>query len=554
MDYMTFNQLSSAFKNISKGGTQTYRKPNIVQLGATPMQQPATISLDKMYGGGVSLPQAQSVQYWQPQAPTTQQPTTGIQNTESYLESTGLWKKYRDRWDNETWMPNAHEDGTPLTGGDVYEQSSGTKWVWNDTAGTWLLLKRVTDPDTSVVYWTYSDEQPYVANDTIENLGLTDKPVEYEDIGAVPEAPSVGGYPEFWRSIKAWTDNPDLWGQTWNGLIGNYAQQITSFVNGAWQYRGEFQNIISALSNPNSGDIQTSINELGVLANKIRDTGDDPYKVADSLDWMAENLSHMVYERDFIEKHPGITSEEEWIQSNDNRPTEGYQEGYRGLDRITAWQTQLEDLMKGVQNGDIDYINDNGLLDTTALRNSDNIWGNWMADVLEQSYDTGVMGDFYTVDTEGNVQFSPDVQTLIQHYNDTLTPEQDRYMKQMRLTALQNGRSVYDPYYSNAMSDYISDRSAEVANNVSQLMNKEMQDQYSYIMNSFKSVLTEAAGATQAEEFASAMNNQWADILSNYQMGLEELAQMAAEQDAAASGQTWAAIIGFISNFIGAII
>lgn len=555
MDYMTFNQLSNAFKNLNTSqSTTTYRKPNTITLGSTPIKEPASVNLSSMYSTPLALPTATPVQYWQPPAPATQQPTTGYQNTESYLESTGLWQQYRDRWGNGSWMPTAHEDGSTLQTGDIYEQSSGVKYVWNSDANAWLLLKRVTDPNSSVVYWTYSDNQPYVANTTIDNLGLTDVPVEYENIGAVPVAPDVGGYESFWRSVKYWNDNLGMWDQIWSGLISNYGQRLSSFVGGAYQYRGEFQAIMNALADPNSGDIQGTINKLGTLANKIKDTGNDPYKVEDSLNTMAENLSHMIYEKDFVDKNPGITSQEEWNASNDNRPDIGYQKGYRSLGRIESWQNQLENLMSGIQSGDISYIDQNGLLDTSALRKSDNIWGNWMADVLDKSQDTGVIGDFLIKDESGNLQLSSDMQTLLQHYNDVVTPEQQRNMKNMRLSALQSGRSVYDPYYSDTLANYISDRSAEVADNVSKLMSTEMSDQYSYIMNSFKSVLAEAAGQTQAETFASQMNNMWTGIMSDYQMGLDQLAQQVAENNATSEGQTWGALIGFIANLIGAIL
>jgi len=546
--------LDNLTQGLSNTYSQVYRKPRYTQIGNTSLQMPRTISLDQMYAAPrieTAPPQLQTPTYTPP-IPETQQPITGYQGTETALEQTGKWHKYRDRWGNETWMPTAKENGDPLKTGDIYEQQSGVKWVWNSQLNTWLQLKRVVDPDSDAVYWTYSDIQPYTASDKIEELGLKDVPVEYEDIGAVPEVPEVGmGDPEFWDTVKYFTENPGQWDVGWSFMVSRYLEYGTT-TGSLYQYRGELANLFKSLSDPNAGDTLGKINQLRQLADKVRGGAETTQEKseADTLDWMADNLEWKIYVRDFMNQHPGITSEEEWAEAHDTRPTKGYQPGYRTLGRITAWQTQLSDLMGDIQQGN--YIKDDGTIDYDALRNSDNIMGQWFADTLEQSYGTGlIMGDI--MDESGNL--APELQVMEQYFQ---SPEQEqaynKFSRELAFNALAKGQTLNSGYYSNYVGDIVANRAAEITDQVASLLSNEIESQYKYVANSIKNMLIEAGRDAEAERLTNEMNTNFTAIQQEYQQQIDLLAQAIAEQDAAQTGDIFTGVLAAILSIVTAII
>ena len=227
--------------------------------------------------------------------------------------------------------------------------------------------------------------------------------------------------------------------------------------------------------------------------------------------------------------------------------------------------TQMKNVMKGIGAGDIKITNDDGVLDTTDLR-AQGGYGNWMADMLENSYKTGALQtDFYQTDAQGNVVkddnnkpvYVPELQTMI-NYITNGTPEDQQKWNQYRRDvagyALAQGQTVNSGYYQDALASDIANRAAQASTQISTMMTKEIESQYEYITNSLGNALVEMGYLTTKEGFAQEMATNYAKINEAYREGIEELAQQVAEAHAARRGDVFAGILGGLTNVVLGII
>ena len=214
---------------------------------------------------------------------------------------------------------------------------------------------------------------------------------------------------------------------------------------------------------------------------------------------------------------------------------------------IQRWQDQLSNLMEQFAAGEIDYLDENGNLDVTALRGMGNVMSDWLADVLETSYETGIIqSDFY--DEEGNLV--PELESMATFFESTPQALEawNQYNKRLAMHAISQGQSVESAYYTETTANAVAAYGAQIADQVIPLLQNEMKMQYDYIVNSFKNALDEAAADYNTEDFVNRMNDAYNAIQKQYEMGLEQLAAQISEQQSGVMGSIFSGALSFIVN------
>ena len=258
-------------------------------------------------------------------------------------------------------------------------------------------------------------------------------------------------------------------------------------------------------------------------------------------DWLlSAKMQHENYE-------PESEAERNYIENNLNLINQELERIQEVTPDIENWQDQLTSLMEQLEAGELDYLDENGNLDVTALREGNNIMGNWLADVLETSYETGlIQSDFF--DEEGNLV--PELESMAAFFeSDPQAMENwNRYNKQLAMHAIASGHSVESAYYTEATANAVVAYGAQVADQITQTLSDEMKMQYEYIANSFKSAMDEAAEDYATEDFINKMNNAYDAIQQQYQMGLEQLAAQISEGQSGMMGSIFSGALSFIVN------
>jgi hypothetical protein len=223
-------------------------------------------------------------------------------------------------------------------------------------------------------------------------------------------------------------------------------------------------------------------------------------------------------------------------------------------------QTQMENVLGKIKNEEINVTNDEGSLDTTALREQGE-FGNWMADMLENSYKTGNLeSDFYQTDESGNIVRDPDtnqplyvpeMQTMVNYLTNGTPEDQQRwneYRREMAASALSQGHTMNSGYYQDQVAQNVANRAAQAGQQVSDYITKEITSQYEYIQNSMANALQEMGYVTDAEGFVSSMRLNYEQIMEKYRQGIEEIRVQVEEQQMARRGDAFGAMIGGLAS------
>jgi len=362
-------------------------------------------------------------------------------------------------------------------------------------------------------------------------------------------------------------------GQVYQLESGTYTKRNGKWyqVNRGWDATGKYQTWVYSETQPfvseheraniagtvygaigmSQGDYEAILASSGVIgATSIADIQKRYQDVTQewqdaTLEWLREKDSESLEKlkalnqerlrlRDFLDKYGGI--------------------GEGGIATIaSSWQEQSESFFQDIS--DIDLIDENGMLDTTALRDMDNPLGAWYADVLDNSIKTGsLIDDFHIIDDSGNLVINPELTNLVDTALADVGDQYDRMAKNMQLAAIQNGHSINDVFYSTKVADFNANVSMQISQNMSNIMMKEMESGYKYIANSLTNALRSIGRTTEAEAFATQMATAWTDSQESYQEKIDQMAEDLAEQKSTANGQIWTTIITTAAAVIAAVL
>ena len=229
---------------------------------------------------------------------------------------------------------------------------------------------------------------------------------------------------------------------------------------------------------------------------------------------------------------------------------EGHITGIEGYSVTEDWNVGFQDLLDQINAGDIDYLTDEGMLDTTTLREQ-GAMGNWLADMLEESYKTGdIAGDFY--DEEGNL--APEFQTMMDWFgemDETTRKQYEDYNRAMARHSIQSGHSINSGYYSEAFANSVATRGMQVSEQFATQMMSEMEDQYNYIAKSMEKLLKDMGKDEEAIAFADKIKTERDAVIEEMRQQAELLAAQIGETEAARRGQIISSIVtGIIMAFM----
>jgi len=476
--------------------TRLFRKPKAVQIGTTSVRAPSTISLEQMYGGQkpiYQVPQQQAVVPTQalPQ-PETTTPTTGTTVTpeEAFVES-GQWERITDNFGTEFLMP------TNVVEGQVYQLESGTYTKRN---GKWYQVNRGWDATGKYQTWVYSETQPFISEQERANIAGTE--YGFIDTGTLQS--------------------------DYDKLKSNYETLLAS---------AGVPNITSL------ADIMPAMERIHENAN------DEYYGRRDTGKSFEEWRDEYVKLKNFYWENKDILEEYEDTLKGMEQTVGVSEVGEATI--TTSWQEQAESFFQDIS--DVDLIDENGMLDTTALRDMDNPLGAWYADVLDNSIKTGsLIDDFHVIDESGNLVINPELTNLVDTALADVGDQYDRMAKNMQLAAIQNGHSINDVFYSTKVADFNANVSMQMSQNMSNIMMREMESGYKYIANSLTNALRSIGRTTEAEAFATQMATAWTDSQESYQEKIDQMAEDLAEQKSTANGQIWTTIITAAASVIAA--
>lgn len=213
------------------------------------------------------------------------------------------------------------------------------------------------------------------------------------------------------------------------------------------------------------------------------------------------------------------------------------------------WVQGFEDIVTKMSSGDIVYLDENGLLDTTALREQ-GAMGSWLADMLEESYKTGQLGgDFY--DEEGNI--APELQAMLDSFSTQDETTRQQFFKinrELAAHAIASGQTANSGYYADSLANIVADRAAKVTDQFANVMMNEMETQYNYMANSMGQMLKAMGIYTDEQTFADTMATEREKALEGYRQTMLSIAAEIGETEAGSQGNIITSAIVFVLNAI----
>jgi hypothetical protein len=367
----------------------------------------------------------------------------------------------------------------------------------------------------------------------------------------VPQQPSVLDVNDEYLQGQGWVKKDGQWlpgtaeeGQTYEGANG----KRYVFSNGEWI---PWEEAWFGPPTPTIGygahGVQTNIiyNDVGNMTDV-------------QIEQMRENLDNKLKFHEHLRDSAGFSNmtpqaQQELLNSieQDKAAIEKFSKYTEDKADYGSWDTQLTDLVNQIDTGEIGLTDEDGLLNLDALRNSSNVMGDWMADTIEKSYDTGIiMGEFFQRDAEGNIVLSDDMQQIESYYNDILDDDmKDQYAEFRRTLARQglaSGQVMGGSAIAEAVTNYQTQVGTQVAEQVTTKLQSEMADQYDYIARALDKAV--AAGRENMEEgmFYDQVKLEQEAALAAYEQQMKDLGFQVAETEAARVGDIFNGILSFI--------
>ena len=555
-NYIDFSTNGDNFQTAS-----LFRPRKYARVGNSVVRSPTQFSLSDLYAPkNIYSPLPQNLSkppQVAPVLPQQPQEAIGITNTpnvENFVEQGG-WQKWNTLEGNQVWMPAQRADKTALQDGDVYTTSDGAKYRWDASLGTWLKIKRVPDPDTGIVKWVIDPEdQPFIGTDALGNK--VGQVVSYESLGDIPDDIDTAQ-----GKVTSYTNQLNTYQTQWTNLQQSTLQGALDAIGKGYWTSADFQKKYG--NHPVGKAVANTIGQLNSLINNLS-SDEDIHSLTNKIKsilasngWVTSWASVMA--KAILGNQDKIATIKDAIDNTKSQLEQARQDlenaknlesnlpqasGEQQLSDITNWQQQLQDTVDKFRAGDIST-------NPQDLVNSDNWTERWLGTVLENAQKTGLIVDPFT---DANGDLSPEIQNIINTYNENIANAHTQEMKNLRLAAIMRGHSPNDVYYNEALSNWQAGASMEMANNISNLLVNEMQNSYQFISNALADALRASNKATEADMLQNEMSNQWAQALDDYKMKIESLAQEMADTNAAKQGQIITAIIGLVSSILGTVL
>jgi len=340
-----------------------------------------------------------------------------------------------------------------------------------------------------------------------------------------------------------------LWNQNTGQWEGMEDSEFWQFASGADQ--SQMKSFTAGLTNMDKliGENNQRISNLQMAIQNLESQDQGKTRNRNEIETYKQGIKKFQQENaEYNQMKEQLNQEIAGLEKSvEDRIRGGAEEYLETAPTAQTWQENLTGLLDNLDRDE--FMDDDGEFDIEALRASDNVMADWVADILEDSSLTGmVAGDF--MDEAGNL--APELQSLQDFFNNNpdMAAEQQRFSRSLAHNALQSGRSLNSGFYSDFVAGEVARVNAEVAEYTSGVIMKEIQGQYSYIANSFAQTLREAGRATEADMIQSQLSLAYTEMEQAFDQHSQDLSQRIAEQEAARRGQIFTGIITTLINLI----
>jgi len=508
-----------------------------IQPGKSLYGSPLSLDLDEMYGkkpetgpAPFEPPAVGNITAGLTPGPIT--PTTGL-DMGQWLESSPDWQRLNTVSGEDTWVPTNAESGELYLGpsGILYEFGEGK---WTEIEATSSYQKLLADYNRQIyhvnVYSTY-------VRDVIPNMLPSTM-----DITQRYFAGEVSGdelYSAVNGAIQARKAELGQW-------AGRYIGQYTSREDAA--RITEAKRLLSELEGRDTAMLQA----IKDREKTIQDLEHDARLFGIDID--TTRLHDKAYVAEIHDLGKGVLEGAAGVGKDIDiaeLPGAG--------DLLTEdFGVQTKRLIDSISAGEVQAYDELGMLNADALREIGGV-GTYLADAMEQATQTGLLqGDFVNIlrDEEGNaildadgeplLDLSPELQGMVDVFDEDMMIQQTDMMKSMRLRAAERGLSVEDVIMTKSMVDWMDEGSMQFATQLEDLLMQEVNSGYTSFVNSISNMLRESGMTAQAETFASNMQGQMDSIMADFNVEMQIMAEQQAAQRRASMGHIFQGIFSAV--------
>ena len=531
-------------------GDQVFRDSPYVQVGGQQIRTPTSVNLSDMF----KTPSTPSGQFDTPagaQLPpiTFDEPVGDVGGIDAgdFLESSAEWTKYAGIG-GDYYMPTAGKTG------DFHQGPDGQLYEWREGQG-WVGIEGGAGGDEATQ--RLNEFKGAVSSNTLHitgNIGILDNAVSsYSSYGTLVDGLKSGtlstAQAEAQRS-EAYAAEKGKIQQAYRDALANYS------YSGPGQGAGEAYKKFEQQQNQIQQQALQKLKASNAkVENAIEGFGDGIKGLTQQASQLGIDLSN--YDLKTAEDANAVKAliDQKLIGKD-----------YVGLLEATRttisqdFSTQITSMLEGIDTGDLQFFNEDGDLDLDRLRTG-NSAEKWLAQTLDSATGSGFLKDDFmqsvqkvdengvpVVDADGNPVmeevFSEEIQGVMNSMDEEMSQQQQRFMQDLKWSAAQQGFSVRDVIFSESFNQYTDEATAQYANEFAGMLDREMDESYTSMANSFNDLLMTTVGAVKAQAFKDEVERQREQALANYQVQNQVLAEEMAQGQANTRSNV---IIGLVS-------
>ena len=515
-------------------GDQVFRDNPYVQVGGQQIRTPTSVNLSDMF----RTPSTPSGQFDAP-AGAQLPPITfdeevgdvGGIDASDFLANNSEWTRYSGVG-GDYYMPTA---GQP---GDFHQGPDGQLYEWREGQG-WVGLEGGAGGDEATQ--RLNEFKGAVSSNTLHitgNIGILNNAVSsYSSYGTLVDGLLTGALnatqAEAQRSEAYAAAKAEIYRKYGNINQRDHPQEIRQRALDLQQLKQNNARVMDAIEGFGEGirKLTQQASQLGI------DLSNYDLKTAEGANAVKALIDQKLIGKDYVDllEATGTTISQDF-------------------------STQITSMLEGIDSGDLSFFNENGDLDIDRLR-AGNSAEQWLAQVMDSATGSGFLEDDFmqsvqqvdengvpVVDADGNPVmeevFSEEIQGIMNTMDEEMSQQQQRFMQDLKWSAAQQGFSVKDVVFSEARNQFFDEATAQYANEFAGMLDREMDESYTSMANSFNDLLMTTMGAAKAQAFKDEVERQREQALANYQVQNQVLAEEMAQGKANTKSNV---IIGLVS-------
>lgn len=493
-----------------QGGTQLYRNQKYVQVGGNIMRTPTSISLSEMYGVPKAAANAQvaaaQVPMISPPTPETPISTSGYDVNE-FLANSPNWQQVTLSTGTKAWMPAKAEPGDFYLGPDdqLYEYKDGTWAATENVTSVSKLKGQIGKSAYHCIEWDAylkTTRGKYAFADSIVNNYLNNN-IDATTALAQLENTKVQRRDQLQAHID----------ELRSRAYGTAEDRITELQRELDATTKDIDKIKEAVQGKSD-----AVNEM-LRFGKITGIDVDPTKLGDA------NYAH-----DVQNQMADLAMQTAGVGVNVNLTDLPGMKDFLTVD----FGQQAKELINQLDKGTLDIFTEMGTINYDTLKEQGAV-GEWLSNVFQEATATGVLQEDYIqgVDEEGNIKFSSEIENLIGEYDDTIAEQQELMMKDLKLTAALQGRSLEDVAFTGTMLAWVDNATRQAATQLAETLKQDLSAGYESMGNSIVNMIRQMTDDATAQSFAEILEQKKETALADYNAQMEAIAEETAQRKGA---------------------